>query len=89
MMAVRTPAETLFLAAESPEQGRIWFQKLYMQSASQQRKPFSQLKPYPGGLNYPADAQAALGSLLAGLGTTSEARKADLLSSLTQVAQLS
>ena len=88
MMTVRTPAETLFLAAESPEQGRIWFQKLYTQSASHQRKPFSQLKPYPGGLNYPADAQAALGSLLAGLGTTSEERKADLLSSLSQVAQL-
>ncbi len=88
MFAVRNPAETLFLTAETAAEGRVWFQKLYLQSASQQKKAYHHLKPYPGGLNYPVDASAAFGVALAGLGTTSDERKGDLLSTLTQVAAL-
>lgn len=85
MIAVRTPAETLFLTAESPQEGRVWFQKLYMQCASHQRRPFQQLKPYPGGLNLPADSSLALAHTVLGIGTTSDERKSDLLATLAQV----
>ena len=57
----------------------LLLQYRYSQSASDAKKPYASLKPYPFGLNYP---MGEVGPMVEATGETSEERKGELAGSM-------